>query len=415
MFRKAALAKLSSPEQLDSLLQVTKPKSWVALIACIVLIQAALVWGIFGRTAERVSGAGIMLSEGGVFSVEARGGGTVKEVKVKVGDAVKEGDIVAVVAQNTASEEIRQNEKLLADLRANRQRAGGLTSRNRDAELSSVQEDRQRLAKEEQTVRAQVKFLEDRLKAQQEAARSGLITNDQVQSTSQQLEQARSALIANQAQVTQTRAREASIVNTADTSSFNLDQEIQRTEHQLELSKLRYSEGTEIKASHSGKVVSRLVDPGQEVLPGKPVLYIELTNQPLQAVAFIPQGPRITPRKGEKPIIVQMSPEGIAWEEYGYMLGEVEHVNQTPANPDDMIRLLRNQALITQFTATTGVYEVRVKPLLDSKTPSGFKWTSREGPPLKFESGTLLRVQVPVDEKRPISLVIPTVRKWLGI
>jgi HlyD family secretion protein len=111
----------------------------------------------------------------------------------------------------------------------------------------------------------------------------------------------------------------------------------------------------------------------------------------------------------------QMSPEGITWEEYGYMLGTVEKVAQGPANPDAMTRLLRNQTLIQQFTAAGGVYEVRVKPLTDPSTPSGFKWTSESGPPLKFDSGTLLRVQVPVVEKRPITLVIPTLRGWLGI
>ena len=76
MFRKAALAKLSSPEQLDSLMQVTTPKGWIALIGLLVLILAGLVWGIFGRTAERVSGAGILIKEGGIFGIESRGEGS---------------------------------------------------------------------------------------------------------------------------------------------------------------------------------------------------------------------------------------------------------------------------------------------------------------------------------------------------
>ena len=41
--------------------------------------------------------------------------------------------------------------------------------------------------------------------------------------------------------------------------------------------------------------------------------------------------------------------------------------------------------------------------------------TSRQGPPTKFGSGTLLRVQIPVQEKRPIELVIPTIRRWVGV
>jgi HlyD family secretion protein len=410
MFRKAALAKLSSPEQLDSLMQVTKPKYWVALGACIIVIQAGLVWGITGRTAERVSGAGILLKEGGVFGIEARGAGTITEVRVNVGQDVKRGEVVAIVKQTGAGEEIQQSEKLLADLRSNRERSLGLTQRNRDADLQSVVADRQRLAKQDQALRSQVKFLEERLKAQTEAANSGLITRDQVQATANELEGARNSLNANQSQAAQLTARDASVRNQADTSVFNLDQEIQRTEHQLELLKLRHAESTEVVSPYAGKIVSRLVDPGQEAHSGQAVLYLELTDQPLQAVAFIPQGSRI-----KSGMTAQLSPEGITWEEYGYMLGTVESVNQGPANPDAMNRLLRNQSLITQFTNAGAVYEVRVRPIADPTTPSGFKWTSRLGPPLKFDSGTLLRVQIPVQEKRPITLVVPTVREWLGI
>jgi HlyD family secretion protein len=52
---------------------------------------------------------------------------------------------------------------------------------------------------------------------------------------------------------------------------------------------------------------------------------------------------------------------------------------------------------------------------MDPATPSGFKWTSREGPETKIGSGTLLQVQISVEERRPIELVIPTVRRWLGV
>lgn len=411
MFRKAALAKLSSPEQLDSLMQVTTPKGWIALTGVIVLMAAGLVWGIFGRTAERVSGAGILLNEGGILSVESRGGGIISEVLVNTGDEVKEGQVVLRVSQVEAAQEIKQNETLIADLRTNRERSVQLIQRNRSAELNSLREERQRLVKSNETLRNQTRFLEGRLKAQTEAAQGGLITRDQVQATAQELENTRAALITNQAQSAQLDAREASLRNQAEQSVFNLDQEISRTERQLELVQLRHTQGTEVVSPYSGKVMSRLVDPGQEVRPGQAVLYVELAEQPLQAVGFIPlQGARL--RAG---LIVQMSPEGIAWEEHGYMLGVVVSVMQGPANPDAMSRMLRNQTLINQFTASGSVYEVKVRPLKDASTPSGFKWTSREGPPISIGSGTLLRMQIPVEEKRPIELVIPTVRKWLGV
>jgi HlyD family secretion protein len=70
---------------------------------------------------------------------------------------------------------------------------------------------------------------------------------------------------------------------------------------------------------------------------------------------------------------------------------------------------------VQQFTATGSVYEVRIELEMDPATPTGFKWTSRTGPDTAIGSGTLLQVQISVEERRPIELVIPTVRRWLGI
>jgi HlyD family secretion protein len=411
MFRKAALAKLASPEQLDSLMQVTTPKGWLALIALLIVIGAGLAWGVLGRTSERVSGAGILLPEGGLFGIETRGDGTVQEVLVKVGDVVSKGQVVMRVAQAAQAEEIRQVRAQIEDLLRNRDRSVQLIVRNRDAELRYLLQERQRLDKSTEALRNQLQFLENRLAAQTEAVRRGLITDDVRQATAQELESIRGQLIAGQAQVVQMDGREASTRNQADQGIFSLDQEVRRTQRQLEMTLLRYDEGTQVLSPYDGKVMSRLVDEGQEVRASMTVLYIELTNQPLQAVAFIPmQGARLKPGQ-----VAQMSPEGITWEEYGYLLGDVVTVAQGPSNPDAMTRVLRNQTLVQQFTASGTVYELRIKPRTDPGTPSGFAWTSRQGPPLRFGSGTLLRVQIPVQERRPIELVIPTVRRWFGL
>ena len=361
MFRKAALAKLSSPEQLDSLMQVTTPKGWMALAAALVVITTGLAWGALGRTAETVRGAGIMLKEGGIFAVESRGGGIVKEVKVAVGDDVEKGQVVIRISQSEAAQELKQQEDLLAEHKANAARSGDLVNRNRGAELRSLAEDRVRVAKSTETLRKQIAFLESRLKAQTEAVEKGLITRDVRQATAQELEGAKSSLIANQSQQAQLDARDSSIRNTADQSVFNLDQEARRIGRNIEQIRDRLEKGTQVLAPNRGRVVSLLVDPGQEVRQGMPVLYIEAADQPLQAVAFIPlQGARIRPG-----MPALMSPEGITWEEYGYMLGEVVSVTQGPANPDSMNRILRNSQLIQQFTASGSVYEMHIRLKLD--------------------------------------------------
>jgi len=47
LFRKAALERLSSPEQLDKAITVSKPVSWLALIGITIVILAFIVWLVF--------------------------------------------------------------------------------------------------------------------------------------------------------------------------------------------------------------------------------------------------------------------------------------------------------------------------------------------------------------------------------
>lgn len=97
MFRKVALERLSSPEQLDQLLQVTSPKAWIALIALGGVLLAAVLWGILGTVSTTVEGQGVLIRPEGVKSVVASRTGVVSNVLVRPGDVVyKEREIVQV-------------------------------------------------------------------------------------------------------------------------------------------------------------------------------------------------------------------------------------------------------------------------------------------------------------------------------
>lgn len=64
LFRKKALEKLQSPEQLNQLLTVTSPRGWLALVMLSILLLAAALWGILGTIQASVSGSGVLV--GGV-------------------------------------------------------------------------------------------------------------------------------------------------------------------------------------------------------------------------------------------------------------------------------------------------------------------------------------------------------------
>jgi hypothetical protein len=56
VFRKIALDRLSSPEQLDQLVQVTPPRGWAALGILTALLAAGVLWGWFGSVSVEVFG-----------------------------------------------------------------------------------------------------------------------------------------------------------------------------------------------------------------------------------------------------------------------------------------------------------------------------------------------------------------------
>ena len=99
IFRKVALDRLASPEQLDLLMEVTNPRSWIALIALAILLATAVVWGFAGSIPTQVEGQGVLIKSGGVFEIFSQGAGPVKEVLIKENDVVKEGQVVARIEQ----------------------------------------------------------------------------------------------------------------------------------------------------------------------------------------------------------------------------------------------------------------------------------------------------------------------------
>jgi HlyD family secretion protein len=77
--------------------------------------------------------------------------------------------------------------------------------------------------------------------------------------------------------------------------------------------------------------------------------------------------------------------------------------------------VLRNEAVAKQMQASGAVTEVRAALIVDPSTPSGFKWSTSKGPPDRIEGATLANVAIIVDRKRPITLVMPFLRKTLGV
>jgi hypothetical protein len=98
LFRQVALERLSPPDQLDRLMRVTDSKGWLALAALAALTLATVLWSIFGSVATTVRGDGAVIRVGGTYKVRANTAGRLAELKVKRGDVLSAGQVIATLA-----------------------------------------------------------------------------------------------------------------------------------------------------------------------------------------------------------------------------------------------------------------------------------------------------------------------------
>lgn len=101
LYRKSSLERISNPEQLDKVLKVTSPMSWLALIAITLIIVVTVVWSIIGTIPVTITSKGIISSHVGSNAVYTQEAGTVVSIRVRVGDELHLGDPVLTFKNNS--------------------------------------------------------------------------------------------------------------------------------------------------------------------------------------------------------------------------------------------------------------------------------------------------------------------------
>lgn len=118
LFRKVALERQSSPEQLDVLMQVTSRKGWLSLLVIGGLIVCAVVWGFLGYVPVKVDGQGMLMSAGGVSEIVSTSAGEVKGIYFEPGETIEKGRTVARVDQPELLARIREVSASLDGMRS---------------------------------------------------------------------------------------------------------------------------------------------------------------------------------------------------------------------------------------------------------------------------------------------------------
>jgi len=95
LFRKTVMDRLSSPEELNDYLHVTRPSVWIALIAVVIILIGALVWSTVTYINSYVSGTAEV--KDGVMTIALERDAPFAE-QIAVGQEAFVGDTVMILA-----------------------------------------------------------------------------------------------------------------------------------------------------------------------------------------------------------------------------------------------------------------------------------------------------------------------------
>lgn len=412
LFRQVSLERLSSPEQLDQILRVTNPKAWAGLGAIFLLLITVVVWSYEGSLVTTASGQGVIVRSGGVLNVVSRGDGVVVSVNVNPGDRLKAGQVVAVVAQPILASKLKDMRQSLTELMSERERL--LQIRRQSAQLQINALERQRINTERRIGELEEagRLIQEQISSEAQLLAKGLITKQQSLIARQKLIDTQDQIAGLRAQIKQFEAQQFAAESQPQQDDTEMRVRISNQQRLLTEAEKELALAEQVVTPYAGQVLELKVYPGNSVSAVQPILSIQPDANTLELVAYLPSLLAKDTRVGME---VQVSPSNIKREEYGFISGRVIYVSDYPATPAALMRNFQNESLSAALTNGGAVTEIRVALKTDSNTPSGFRWSTSQGPTVAITSGTLCTAQVITRRERPITLFLPYMRKTLGI
>jgi len=403
LFRKAALDKLASPERLDVLMRVTSPMGWLALTTVGGILVGVIVWSILGSIPERIDGQGVLLRGGANKEVRSTGSGTLTTFDLKEGQMVSVGQVLGTISAAGNNEEVNvartkvqqlEQQRLTTDLDAGQNVAAA------QAQIARLRGDLDLKRLDLQRAQAEVARLEPLFKE------GGI--------TAQRMEGARSQVSAAQSQITSLNGQisaEENRARSARSGGAGLETQIQIARAELRRVEAQVGSQESLTSTVGGRVIEVRKTVGDTVAQNDVVAVLEDVTANVQVVAFVAAdvGKRI-----KAGMNTEVSPSQVKREEYGFMLAQVADLGEFISSREAVMSRMRNQEITDKLMGRSGVIEVKAT-LKPAETKSGFAWSTSGGPPFKIDGGSLVSINIVVERKAPITMVMPFLRKMFGV
>ncbi|MDC2984768.1 HlyD family efflux transporter periplasmic adaptor subunit [bacterium] len=370
LFRKNALDALSSPEQLDQPLRLIRPGQWLLLVSVGGFCFTIALWSIFGRLPVRISGKGVLIRTNSLTLVQSEAPGRIIELKTSIGECVESGQLMAridPVSQEVAKQEARMQLQQMINQDQQEERLGSIRIRQQEEDIARIRS----------------------------LVESGAISVDQKSQRDKEL---------------------SSLIDSLKARDGQRELQIQQQKARINASNEEIKRIAMIRAPIAGCVVDRNIQIGEVLQIGSPLFTLESqdSKEDLESLAFFParDGKRL--ETGQR---LQISPTSTKQQRHGGIKGTVLSIRQLPVNDSALVKRLGLESLLDAVRSKPKgpLIEVTTSLEKDPNTISGYNWGGGPGPAINLTAGTPTEVRVMVEERRPISYVIPILRDLTGI
>lgn len=404
IFRKKALERLSSPDNIHELVQVTSSRSWLALLALTGLVAAAIAWSVLGKLSKTTQGRGILIQSGGIAEITLLGSGIVHELLVEEGDYIEKEDTIAIVAQPELQLQIDNTKEKLNYLRDKRNKL--VDYGMEEGVTKKLYQQKYKLEEKVTAAEKQKKNEEYNLNRVEKLWLKKEISAENVEKAKFRYVRAQRTHILFQDEMQKIQEQLIGINGGQSSELEELEVEIRELRGALDELQVKFTLSAYVRSPYEGKVIELMTKKGQLIELGVPVVSIEVANttsSDLEAVIYLPPDEGKKVHKGMR---ARVAPSTVKIEEFGYIEGTVIQVSEYPSTRYGMARVLGSEDLVQTFLKTEAPIAVTVK-LKKRKTQSGYHWTSSQGPPIEINAGTLCDANIVLAQQKPISLLFP--------
>jgi len=376
LFRRQALDSITSAEQFHQPQRLIRPNLWLLLLGILGFSGYLVQWSLQGRLPVRIEGRGLLVRPGSLQPVQSRSAGPLTSLSIQTGSCVRKGEVLARI--DPLQQRLKREEEVQAlALLATQDGQEGARERNL---LAMVEADLARLLPYRGTgAIAEQTFIDKEKEIQRVRTETAASTNRRLQAI---------------------QARQAAI--------RSLDQEM--------------AQNAVVLAPASGCVVNVNAQPGQMVQVGASLLEIDKSrpSDPLISLAFFPvkDGKRL--QIGQR---VRVTPSTTQAQRHGGIVGTIVEIQPLPVNRDTLLHRLGIPSLVNTVEAANRgeggqgnepMIQVRTSLARSAATRSGYDWGGGADPDLVLSAGTTTSVKVDVEERQPISYLIPQLRNRPG-